>query len=174
MTRQRIRRGVFRSIADLQGRHQRLSCRAQRQPQALPLDQIRRCHPRQTRPLPCTNRLIQCTSTSFPKLRTYGSDREVNRDPCWSSARRWRLRPSSGHDLLSRHFRLVAFDLPGFEGSPANTSSQDMPELAPRGMAKELAAVPALPRIARTFTSAPRISLVAQTSSGEPPSESAD
>ena len=54
--------------------------------------------------------------------------------------------------------------------SPENTSSQDMPELAPRGMAKELAAVPALPRIERTFTSAPRISLVAQTSSGEPPS----
>jgi hypothetical protein len=34
------------------GRHQRLSCRAQRQPQALPLDQIRQRHHRQTRPLP--------------------------------------------------------------------------------------------------------------------------
>jgi hypothetical protein len=35
-------------------------------------------------------------------------------------------------------------------------------------MAKELAAVPAFPHIERTFTSAPRISLVVQTSSEEP------
>jgi hypothetical protein len=34
--------------------------------------------------------------------------------------------------------------------------------------------VPALPHIERTFTSALRISLVVQTSSGEPPSEPAD
>jgi hypothetical protein len=40
-------------------------------------------------------------------------------------------------------------------------------------MAKELVAFPAL-RTSRTFTSASWISLVVQTSSGEPPSESAD
>jgi hypothetical protein len=43
--------------------HQCLSRRAQCQPQAVCLDQIRRGHPGQTRPLPCTIRLIQCTST---------------------------------------------------------------------------------------------------------------
>jgi hypothetical protein len=40
-------------------------------------------------------------------------------------------------------------------------------------VANTLAAVPALPHIERTFTSAPRISLVVQSSSGELPSESA-
>jgi len=49
-----------------------------------------------------------------------------------------------------------------------------MAKRAPREMAKELAAVPALPHIERTFTFASRISLVVETSSGEPPSESAD
>jgi alkanesulfonate monooxygenase SsuD/methylene tetrahydromethanopterin reductase-like flavin-dependent oxidoreductase (luciferase family) len=47
------------------------------------------------------------------------------------------------------------------------------PEVPYRGY-KALAAVPALPHSERTFTSAPRISLVLQTSSGGPPSESAD
>jgi hypothetical protein len=41
-------------------------------------------------------------------------------------------------------------------------------------VANTLAAVPTLPHIERTFTSAPRISLVVQSSSGELPSESAD
>jgi hypothetical protein len=40
--------------------------------------------------------------------------------------------------------------------------------------AQQSAAVPALPHIERTFTFASWISLVVQTSSGEPPSESAD
>ena len=40
------------------GRHQCLSRRAQCQPQTLRLDQIRRGHSGQTRPLPCTIRLI--------------------------------------------------------------------------------------------------------------------
>ena len=43
-------------------RHQCLSHRAQRQPQTLCLDQICRSHYGQTRPLPCTIRLTQCTS----------------------------------------------------------------------------------------------------------------
>jgi len=42
------------------------------------------------------------------------------------------------------------------------------------GMANPLPAVPALPHIERTFTSAPQISLVVQPSSGELPSQSAD
>ena len=79
-----------------------------------------------------------------------------------------------GHNLLRRHFRVVALEMPGFDESPQNSWSQDMLELAPRGMAKALAAVPALPRIERTFTSVPRISLVVQSSSEEPPSQSAD
>jgi hypothetical protein len=44
------------------GRHQCLSRRAQCQPQTLCLDPIRRGHFGQTRPLPCTFGLIQCTS----------------------------------------------------------------------------------------------------------------
>jgi hypothetical protein len=39
---------------------------------------------------------------------------------------------------------------------------------------RQSAAVPALPHIERTFTFASWISLVVQTSSGEPPSEAAD
>jgi hypothetical protein len=49
-----------------------------------------------------------------------------------------------------------------------------MPKPEPREMAKELAAVPPFPHIERPFTFASWISLVVQTSSGEPPSESAD
>jgi hypothetical protein len=56
----------------------------------------------------------------------------------------------------------------------AAPARQDIPELASREMAKELVAVPGPPHIERTFTSASWISLVVQTSSGEPPSESAD
>src|SRR5260370_12238472 len=44
------------------GRHQCLSPRAQCQPQTVRLDQIRRRHSGQTRPMPCIIRLIQCTS----------------------------------------------------------------------------------------------------------------
>ncbi|HEV2101087.1 MAG TPA: alpha/beta hydrolase [Stellaceae bacterium] len=40
------------------------------------------------------------------------------------------LRLSPGHDLLSRHCRVIAFEMPGFGGSAENTRSQDMPELA--------------------------------------------
>ena len=50
----------------------------------------------------------------------------------------------------------------------------DMPELASPGLAEALAAVSALPRIEKTFTSAPRISLLVQSSSWEPALESAD
>jgi transposase len=61
VTRQRIRRGVFRSIADLQAAIN--AYRPGTTPAPSPLsDQIRRRHTRQTRPSPCTSRLIQCTS----------------------------------------------------------------------------------------------------------------
>jgi hypothetical protein len=53
MTRQRIRRGVFRSIADLQTAINAY-LGAQCQPQTVCLDQIRRCNPRQTRSPSCT------------------------------------------------------------------------------------------------------------------------
>ena len=50
MTRQRIRRGVFRSIADLQTASQRLSRRPQYQCQTVRLDPIRRRYPSQPVP----------------------------------------------------------------------------------------------------------------------------
>jgi pimeloyl-ACP methyl ester carboxylesterase len=37
---------------------------------------------------------------------------------------------TSGHDLLSRQFRVIAFEMPGFGQSPENTRTRDMPELA--------------------------------------------
>ena len=40
------------------------------------------------------------------------------------------LRLTPGHDLLSRHFRVVAFEMPGFGDSAENTRTPDMPELA--------------------------------------------
>jgi hypothetical protein len=40
------------------------------------------------------------------------------------------LRLTRGHDLLSRHFRVVAFEMPGFGQSPENTRTRSMPELA--------------------------------------------
>jgi pimeloyl-ACP methyl ester carboxylesterase len=40
------------------------------------------------------------------------------------------LRLSPGHDLLSRQFRVIAFEMPGFGQSPANTRTQTMAELA--------------------------------------------
>ena len=40
------------------------------------------------------------------------------------------LRLTPGHDLLSRHFRVVAFEMPGFGASPENDRTRDMPEMA--------------------------------------------
>ena len=40
---------------------------------------------------------------------------------------RW-LTPA--HDLLSHHFRVIAFEMPGFGNSPENTRTQTMPEFA--------------------------------------------
>ncbi len=40
------------------------------------------------------------------------------------------LRLTPGHDLLSRHFRVVAFEMPGFGASPENGRTRDMPEMA--------------------------------------------
>jgi pimeloyl-ACP methyl ester carboxylesterase len=40
------------------------------------------------------------------------------------------LRLTPGHDLLSRQFRVIAFEMPGFGQSPENTRTQTMPELA--------------------------------------------
>ena len=40
------------------------------------------------------------------------------------------LRLTPGHDLLSRQFRMIAFEMPGFGQSPENTRTQNMPELA--------------------------------------------
>jgi pimeloyl-ACP methyl ester carboxylesterase len=40
------------------------------------------------------------------------------------------LRLTPGHDLLSRQFRVIAFEMPGFGQSPENTRTQNMPELA--------------------------------------------
>jgi pimeloyl-ACP methyl ester carboxylesterase len=40
------------------------------------------------------------------------------------------LRLTPGHDLLSRQFRVIAFEMPGFGHSPENNRTQSMPELA--------------------------------------------
>jgi pimeloyl-ACP methyl ester carboxylesterase len=40
------------------------------------------------------------------------------------------MRLTPAHDLLSRQFRVVAFEMPGFGGSPENLRTRDMPELA--------------------------------------------
>jgi pimeloyl-ACP methyl ester carboxylesterase len=40
------------------------------------------------------------------------------------------LRLTPGHDLLSRRFHVVAFEMPGFGTSPENTRTRTMPELA--------------------------------------------
>ncbi len=40
------------------------------------------------------------------------------------------LRLTPAHELLSRHFRVVAFEMPGFGHSPENTRTRSMPELA--------------------------------------------
>jgi pimeloyl-ACP methyl ester carboxylesterase len=40
------------------------------------------------------------------------------------------LRLTPGHDLLSRQFRVIAFEMPGFGQSPENSRTRDMPELA--------------------------------------------
>ena len=40
------------------------------------------------------------------------------------------LRLTPAHDLLSRRFRVVAFEMPGFGRSPENTRTRTMPELA--------------------------------------------
>ena len=40
------------------------------------------------------------------------------------------LRLTPGHDLLARHFRVVAFEMPGFGLSPENARTRSMPELA--------------------------------------------
>lgn len=40
------------------------------------------------------------------------------------------LRLTRAHDLLARHFRVIAFEMPGFGHSPENTRTRTMPELA--------------------------------------------
>jgi pimeloyl-ACP methyl ester carboxylesterase len=40
------------------------------------------------------------------------------------------LRLTPGHDLLSRQFRVIAFEMPGFGQSPENARTRDMPEFA--------------------------------------------
>jgi pimeloyl-ACP methyl ester carboxylesterase len=40
------------------------------------------------------------------------------------------LRLTPGHDLLSRQFRVIAFEMPGFGNSPENEQTRDMPQLA--------------------------------------------
>ncbi len=40
------------------------------------------------------------------------------------------LRWSPAHDLLARHFRVIAFEMPGFGDSPENTQTQTMAEYA--------------------------------------------
>ncbi len=39
-------------------------------------------------------------------------------------------RLTSGHDLLSKHYRVIAFEMPGFGRSPENTRTQTMAKLA--------------------------------------------
>jgi hypothetical protein len=67
MTRQRNRRHVFRSIVDLQTRHQCLFRRVQCHSQAACRDKNRRRYPHQARPSPCTS-VIQGTSAMVEEM----------------------------------------------------------------------------------------------------------
>jgi hypothetical protein len=72
MTRQRIRRGIFRSIADPQAEINAYLAEHNASP-SLRLGPIGRGRTGQTRPLPCTTCLIQCTSgisASDPMIRS--------------------------------------------------------------------------------------------------------
>lgn len=40
------------------------------------------------------------------------------------------LRLTPGHELLRRHFRVIAFEMPGFGASAENTRTRDMPQMA--------------------------------------------
>ena len=40
------------------------------------------------------------------------------------------MRLNAGHDLLARHYRVIAFEMPGFGASPENTRTQTMAEYA--------------------------------------------
>ena len=40
------------------------------------------------------------------------------------------LRLNPAHELLARHFRVIAFEMPGFGTSPENARTRSMPELA--------------------------------------------
>ena len=61
ITRRRIRRGVFTSVANLQDAIRRYIRDHNQQPQAIRLDQASRPHPRQAQPPACTFRMSQCT-----------------------------------------------------------------------------------------------------------------
>jgi pimeloyl-ACP methyl ester carboxylesterase len=50
------------------------------------------------------------------------------------------LRINPAHRLLSRHYRVIAFEIPGFGASPENTRTQDQAELA-RTMAQAASAL---------------------------------
>jgi pimeloyl-ACP methyl ester carboxylesterase len=50
------------------------------------------------------------------------------------------LRLTPAHDLLSRAFRVIAFEMPGFGASPENLRTRDLPALAST-MAKAAAAI---------------------------------
>jgi hypothetical protein len=62
MTRQRIRRGVFRSIVDLQTAINADLAEHNASPKPCLWTQIRRGHPRPARPSSCNISLSQCTS----------------------------------------------------------------------------------------------------------------
>src|ERR1700737_2550900 len=68
MTRQRIRRGVVRSIVELQTAINAYLTDHNASPKPLPLDQIRRGHPGQARSSSCNISLSQCTSLASPFL----------------------------------------------------------------------------------------------------------
>ncbi len=72
-TRQRIRRGVFRSIADLQAAINAYLAEHNASPKPFVWTKFRRCYSRKTPTLPCTFCLNQCTScvaSSTPRARS--------------------------------------------------------------------------------------------------------
>jgi len=62
ITRRRIRRGVFKSVPDLERAIAGYIREAQQDRKPLRLDQTRRRHPRQAQPFACACRMNQCTS----------------------------------------------------------------------------------------------------------------
>jgi pimeloyl-ACP methyl ester carboxylesterase len=73
------------------------------------------------------------------------------------------LRLTPAHDLLSRQFRVIAFEMPGFGQSPENTRTRTMPELAATmGLAVEKLGIDSFNLMGTSFGARPALWLTLQ------------